>query len=120
MNVNPIMQRRIAELAKQLIDELEPVDDSQADSWLDAVEHRTVAITDAIAAELVAQQVASHQPTEHEAECPHCHKTGRYVGNRSREIVGLRGKIKLAEPEYYCPGCRRDFFPADPNTGHRT
>lgn len=120
MNVNPILQRRIADLAKQLHDELEPVDDAEADSWLDAVENRAVAISDAIAAELVAQQVAERKPEEHEAECPDCHKTGRYVGDRSRELLGRRGTINLAEAKYYCPGCRRDFFPADPSTGRGT
>jgi hypothetical protein len=24
----------------------------------------------------------------------------------------------VSEPEYFCPRCRRSFFPADPSLGH--
>ncbi len=120
MNRTTNLQRRTADLAKPLNDELEPVDDAEADSWPDAVENRAVAISDAIAAELVSQQVAARQPDEHEADCPDCHQTGRYVGDRPRELLGRRGPINIAEPKYYCPGCRRDFFPSDPSTRRRT
>jgi hypothetical protein len=107
------MQRRIDEFARQLCEELGEVSDSDGDCWLDAVENRAVEVGDAISAALIAQQSAKQVPIAEEAGCPQCGQTGRYAGERRRELLTRRGPAQIAEPEYFCPCCRKAFFPDD-------
>lgn len=107
------IRARIEAFARELAEELGEVDDSNALSWLDAIETQTVQIGDALGAELLKQK-SSDRPAEDEAACPTCRGEGRYQGQRERELIGRRGPVTIAEPEYFCPACRRAFFPADP------
>ena len=106
------LQERIAAFARELAEELGEVDDSDALSWLDAIESQAVEIGDALQAELVKQK-AVRPATAEEARCPQCRQPGRHRGERPRELIGRRGPITIREPEYFCPGCRRAFFPSD-------
>ena len=105
---------RIAVLARQLAEEeLGEVDDSNALSWLDAVESRAVEIADMIATEVIKQKAALRPVEENESMCPQCGQPGRYQGRRERPLLTRRGPTTIAEPKYYCPCCRKDFFPTD-------
>ena len=106
-------QCRIEEFARRLGEEFGEVDGSDGDCWLDAVENRAVAVGDAVSAALMAQQSASRQPVDEESTCPQCGKTGRYCGDRQRELLSRRGPVTIGEPEYFCPCCRKAFFPDD-------
>ena len=106
------MNERIEAMVRELVEEFGEVDDSEALSWLDAIESRAVAIGDAVTTELVKQQSAD-RTVEYESTCPNCGQQGRYRGQRQRELIGRRGPVTLAEPEYYCPCCRKAFFPDD-------
>jgi len=113
MAISSAFRRRIESMALQLCDEAGEVDESEGDCWLDAVENQAIEIGDALAAEIVKQQSANRPPTE-EAKCPECGQAGRCQGARERELITRRGPTTIVEPEYYCPACRRAFFPADP------
>jgi hypothetical protein len=114
MAITSDIQERIEAFARELRGELSAVDDSDALSLLDAVETQAVQIGDAIHAELVKQWSAD-QPAEDESICPECGQPGRYEGSRERELIGRRGPVTVTEPQYFCPCCRKAFFPADPN-----
>ena len=110
------MVERIAVYAHELaVEELGEVDDSNALSWLDAVESRAVEIADMIATEVIRQKAALRPVEQNESTCPECGKFGRYEGQRDRRLLTRRGETTIAEPEYYCPCCRKAFFPDDPN-----
>lgn len=104
------IKERIAVFARELSEELGEVDDSDALSWLDAIETRAVQIGDAVQAELV-QQWSVNRPAPEEAICPECGQLGRCQGQRERELVGRRGPVTFSEPKYFCPCCRKAFFP---------
>jgi len=106
------MKQRIEAFACELSEEFGEIDDSDALSWLDAIETRAVEIGDAVTAELLKQKSAD-EPTEDESTCPKCGRLGQYRGRRSRELIGRRGPLVIAEPEYFCPCCRKAFFPDD-------
>jgi hypothetical protein len=112
MAINSEMQGRIEWMARQLCDEAGEVDESEGDCWLDAVENQAIEIADALAAEVVKQRSAN-RPAVDEASCPGCGQRGRYRGKRQRELITRRGPTTITEPEYYCPCCRKAFFPAD-------
>ena len=113
MAITGEMQERIVAMARELADEWGDVDESDALSWLDAIESRAVEIGDAVHAELVKQKGAS-RTAEDESTCPQCGQLGRYAGERQRELIGRRGPVTIGEPEYFCPCCRKAFFPVDP------
>jgi hypothetical protein len=106
------IQTKIEAFARELATELGEVDDSDALSWLDAIETRAVEIGDAMHAELV-KQTSADRPAADESLCPECGKLGRYQGQRARELIGRRGPVTIHEPEYSCPCCRKAFFPSD-------
>jgi hypothetical protein len=112
MATTPEIKQRISAFARELAAELSEVDDSDALSWLDAVETQAVEIGDAVHAELVKQTSAERPPGD-ESTCPTCGKPGRYKGRRERELIGRRGPVTIIEPEYFCPCCRKAFFPDD-------
>lgn len=115
MATNEEFRQRIAAFARTLAEEeFGEVDDSNALSWLDAVETRAVEISDAIAAELVKQKAADRPVAAGESICPECDQPGEYRGLRERPLATRRGPTTLAEPEYFCPCCRKAFFPDDP------
>ena len=82
------IKQRIELCARELSEKFGEVDDSDALSWLDAVETQAVAIGDAVTAELVKQKSAD-RPVENESTCPKCGKLGRYKGQRPRDLEAL-------------------------------
>lgn len=113
MGTTDRIQAKIEAFARQLAEEFGEIDEEKAMSWLDAIETRAVAIGDAVSAELLKQKSSDRPVEEEESICPKCGKQGRYQGQRARELLGRRGSVTIAEPEYYCPCCRKSFFPAD-------
>lgn len=114
MATTPEIKERIRAFVCELSEELSEVDDSDALSLLDAVETQAVQIGDAVHAELV-KQWSDHQPMADESLCPECGQLAGCRGRRQRELIGRRGPVTIHEPEYYCPCCRKAFFPADPS-----
>jgi hypothetical protein len=106
------VRERIEEMARQLVEEMGEVNEEDGDCWLDAIENQAIEIGDALTAALV-QKRSQAQPVSDEATCPVCGQLGRYRGSRQRDLISRRGPIRLAEPEYYCPACRKAFFPSD-------
>jgi len=107
------MKERIEAFTREMAEEFGEIDDRNALSWLDAIETRAVEIGDAIAAELVKRKSADCPVEEDASICPQCGKQGQYQGQRQRPLVTRRGPTTLAEPEYFCPCCRKAFFPDD-------
>lgn len=106
------IKERIEEFARQLSLEMGEVDESMGVCWLDAIENQAIEISDAVTAELMKQRSAE-RPSSDESTCPQCGKQGQYKGPRARELLTRRGPATIVEPEYYCPCCRKAFFPAD-------
>jgi len=105
------VQAKIETFARQLAEEFGEIDEESALSWLDAIETRAVEIGDAVTTELLKKKSADRPPAEQGSSCPKCGQLGRYKGPRERELIGRRGPVPISEPEYFCPSCRRSFFP---------
>jgi hypothetical protein len=107
------IKERIAAFARELAEELGEVDDRDALSWLDAIEAQAVEIGDAVSVELLRRRSRDCATADEQTTCPQCGQLGRYQGQRERELIGRRGPVTIAESEYFCPACRRAFFPDD-------
>ena len=118
MATNKGLEERIQKMARQLaLEEMEDLNEEDGDCWLDAIENRAIEIGDALTAALI-QERSRDRPISGESLCPQCGKSGRYRGPRERELVSRRGPVTLAESEYYCPACRKAFFPSNGGAGH--
>ena len=107
------LTRRIEEFARQLSEEFGEVDAAEGVCWLEALENRAVEVGDAVSAALIARQSGKRPSIDEEEACPQCGKRGHAVGDRERELISRRGAVTITDPEYYCPCCRKAFFPAD-------
>lgn len=111
------VSRRIASVADEIVAELGELDASQGTCWFDAIEREAVAIGDAVSRALMARRAAQREAEASEAICPDCGGAGRRQADRERELITRRGPATIREPQYFCPCCRKDFFPADPRAG---
>ncbi len=78
MAVTQEIKERIAAFARELAEELSPVDDRDALSWLDAVESQAVEIGDAISVALLERRAAELPTSDEASTCPQCGQLGRY------------------------------------------
>jgi hypothetical protein len=112
MATTDTIRARIDAFARELAAELGEVDADGGDCWLDAIENQAIELGDAVTAEL-ARLMAARSVVEVVSKCPTCGEAGRYQGPRKRELIGRRGPVTINEPEYFCPCCRKAFFPDD-------
>ena len=108
------LKARIDAFAEQLRAELGEVSVPEEECWLAAVEDLAAELGDAVATAWVEKQSRNHA-SKVEANCPKCNKPGHYRGFRERELITRRGPATISEPEFYCPCCRKAFFPDDPS-----
>ena len=106
------LKARIDAFAKELRAEMGELSVPEEQCWLAAVEDLAAELGDAVATALLEQH-SQDQASKVEANCPQCNKPGRYRGSRERAFITRRGPATIAEPEFYCPCCRKAFFPDD-------
>ena len=118
METSDRIRRRIQEFAEQLREEFGPLEAGAHSCLLEAAEEWGLQVGDALARAATQQAlpVATAEPGE--ACCPKCQQQGDWKGPRKRRIETRRGPIHVSEPQYYCPRCRRSFFPTDHSLGH--
>ena len=114
------LQRRIREIAAELREEFGPLALGEHSCLLEAAEEWGIQVGDELARAATQQELPQATAEPDEARCPTCQQLGRWKGPRKRRIETRRGAIHVSEPEYYCPRCRRSFFPGDPNVGDGT
>lgn len=120
METSDGLRLRLAEMAEQLREEFGGVSVGENGCLLEAVEDWAIEVGDQLARQVMNHQMTPERPAAEEAECPKCHRLGRWKGQRKRRVETRRGPIHVSEPEYYCHRCRRSFFPADPGAGNGT
>ncbi len=49
--------------------------------------------------------------------CPECGQKMRYKGKKARDLVTETGNVHVERDYYYCPTCRKGFFPPRPRVG---
>lgn len=108
------IRERIRELARELA-AVERKDGVVREASFAELEEAAVAAGDAIGVEILEQELACASTCD--GECPTCGRRGLRKGEHERVIHTRRGEVKFAEPEFYCPGCRRAFFPSVGSAG---
>ena len=104
------LRAQVWEFARKLVAEQSPREGQPGIPLFTVLEDAAIAIGDAVTEELIEQELARH--AEHGCDCPQCGQRGLRKGERERLVQTRRGKVKFTEPEFYCPRCRRAFFPS--------
>lgn len=82
----------------------------QAAGTMIELEELACEIGDEFTSQLVSLEMAKRSNEMAEAatcECPDCGNGCGQSDPKSRQLTGLRGKIRYHEPAFYCPACRR-------------
>ena len=77
-------------------------------------------IGDEFTSQLMSLEMADRWNEAAEAttcQCPDCGDCCGQGDAKSRNLTGVRGKICYQEPAFYCPACRRSFFPGGGQSG---
>ena len=110
---NQAVEERVKALVAELLadEEADGIDEQHEN--IDDIENQMVRIGDMVAREFGMRKLARHtgQAPEH-PPCPDCGHAGEHRGERTRDLITRRGEVPLTEKEYYCPKCRRLFFPS--------
>lgn len=117
MKTTARIRERILEFAGQLREEFGPLCVDGHACLLEAAEEWGVQLGDELARAVTEQELPAVSLSPEEAACPQCHQLARWRGPRKRRVETRRGAIHVSEPEYYCPRCRRSFFPSDTCVG---
>jgi len=106
------LKARVSALARELArDEQERL---RAAGTLVELEELACEIGDELTSQLVSSVMAERSNEAAEAatcECPDCGYCCGPGDPKLRELTGLRGKVRYHEPTFFCPVCRRSFFP---------
>lgn len=77
-------------------------------------------IGDEITSQLMSLELADRCNEAAESatcECPDCGNRCGQGDPKSRQLAGVRGEVRYREPTFYCPACRRSFFPGSGQRG---
>jgi len=84
------------------------------------LEELTCEIGDEVARQLCQHELfgrAERALKEEFADCPDCGERSMACVPEPTLLEGLRGELAYNQPRYYCPRCRRAFFPDGRFTG---
>jgi hypothetical protein len=78
------------------------------------LEELTCEIGDLVTRELTQREVVRRAEAVdlEQAECPDCGAVCHRGDPDPVVLDGLRGQLAYRQPQYYCPRCRRAFFPS--------
>jgi len=78
------------------------------------LEELTCQIGDEVARQLCEHELVGRGDRAMEelfANCPDCGEPSMRHTAEPALLQGMRGELAFRQPRYYCPGCRRSFFP---------
>jgi len=81
---------------------------------LSDIEHLVRHAGERIMASMTTDLVGAEAAQEEEAVCPECGGEMRYKGKKGRNLVTDTGEVRVERSHYYCPTCRKGFFPPRP------
>jgi uncharacterized protein YbbK (DUF523 family) len=81
---------------------------------LSDIEHLVRQVGEQIMESMTTDLVNAEAAQEEQTVCPECGGEMRYKGKKGRNLVTDTGEVRVARGHYYCPTCRKGFFPPRP------
>jgi hypothetical protein len=98
--------------AEAMIDKLLDFEEQQPGSTLTKLEDEILAARQKLGQEVgaaLAKEREAAQP--HQAACPTCGRLAELKGLKALKVESRVGTLDLKRAHYYCPHCRKGFFP---------
>jgi hypothetical protein len=110
------LRRAVREAVRKCLAEGDLPEAPEGEARFTTIEALALAAGDAVSLEVFEQQLAESGLGP--SHCPRCGFEGKPIKQRQRTVQTRRGlEVPLREHEWYCPGCRRAFFPSLPCSG---
>jgi hypothetical protein len=108
------LKARMMAEAESVIDRMLSEGSEKDQLDLSDIEHLARAAGQRIMEQLTSALIDTEAQEEETCTCPECGQKGRYKGRRTRNLVTDTGEVRLERSYYYCPTCRKGFFPPRP------
>jgi len=110
------LRRAVREALQKVLADGDLPEAAEGEAGFTTIETLALAAGDAVSLEVFEQQLAEGGMGP--PHCPRCGFEGKHIRQRDRTLQTRRGlDVPLSEPECYCPGCRRAFFPSVESSG---
>lgn len=115
-NSQDLKARMMAE-AEETIDNLLAGVDEKENLMLGDIERLVRTAGQRVMKQFTQDLVEAEAEEEGTNICPECGQKMRYKGQKARELATETGEVSLKRALYYCPRCRKGFFPPGPTLG---
>jgi uncharacterized protein with PIN domain len=116
VNDKDLKARMMAE-AEKAIEKLLADRSEKAEITLSDIERLVRAAGQGVMERFTEELVEEEAQKPQSSTCPECGKKMRYKGKKERDLVTESGEVRLERGYYYCPSCRKGFFPPGPPVG---
>jgi len=100
------LQKRAQEAIERLLEQKAGRRDMSMSEMEDLVGDFEIEVRQSLMQELVADTQVSHSGL-----CEACGGKLRYKGKKPKQVVTMRGEVKVERDYYQCEQCRRGYFP---------
>lgn len=114
---NEALKARMMAEAEEAIDKLLAGRGKKRELNLSDIERLVREAGQRVMERFTAELVEEEGQDEERGVCPECGGRVRYKGHKVRELVTETGEVRLERAYYYCPTCRKGFFPPRPPLG---
>jgi uncharacterized protein with PIN domain len=111
---NEGLKARMMAEAEEAIDKLLAGRSEKQDLQLRDIERLVREAGQSVMGRFTAELVEGEEEAEERGVCPECGGQARYKGRKVRDVVTETGEVRLERAYYYCPTCRKGFFPPRP------
>ncbi len=111
------LKARLMAEAEAAIDKLLAGASEKEELQLSDIEHLARAAGQRMMERFTAGLVEAEAQREERHDCPRCGRRMRYKGRKGRDLIAESGEVRFERAYYYCPTCRKGFFPPGPTMG---
>jgi len=115
-NKEELKARLMAE-AEAVIDTLLSGASEKEDLHLSDIERLSRAAGQRMMERITVGLIEVEAEKEESRDCPECGQRMRYKGRKKRDLVAETGEVQIERAYYYCPSCKKGFFPPRPTMG---
>jgi uncharacterized protein with PIN domain len=108
------LKARLMIEAEEAIDKLLASRSEKEELQLEDIERLVRAAGQTVMEQFTQEFVGQEGQRKDNRSCPECGRRMRAKGRKKRHLVTETGEVRLDRVYYYCPSCRKGFFPPRP------
>lgn len=108
------LKARLMAEAEEAIDRLLAGRSEKGELQLEDIERLVRAAGQSVMEQFTQELAGQEGQRNGDRSCPECGRKMRAKGRKARQLVTETGEVRLERIYYYCPSCRKGFFPPRP------